>query len=235
MAGWHGCQPASGRMRACCGHAFVSLLCLRCPPGQLSVCPFLPKATSTSSTHPPAAPQNFVTQRLQQMPGVQLAAPQGAFYVMPEVSAFAGSGVEAKGWGPVPDVDALCRWVLMLPLPAFIACVWGECWPSLPCVCCLCWKHTPANTSCPTARPAQPLQPLSQLCCLLLSLPVALPACCCCRYLIEVANVALVPGDAFGAPTCIRISYAASLETLGAALDRIAAALAPENFSRSSS
>lgn len=54
-----------------------------------------------------------------------------------------------------------------------------------------------------------------------------------CSYLIEKANVALVPGDAFGAPTCIRISYAASMETLGAALDRIAVALASENFNRS--
>jgi aspartate/glutamate/aspartate-prephenate aminotransferase len=42
--------------------------------------------------------------------------------------------------------------------------------------------------------------------------------------------VALVPGDAFGAPTCIRISYAASLDTLAKALDRVAAALAPDNF-----
>lgn len=54
-------------------------------------------------------------------------------------------------------------------------------------------------------------------------------------YLIEKGDVALVPGDAFGAPSCIRISYAASMETLGKALDRLAAALAPENFSRSSS
>ena len=50
-----------------------------------------------------------MTQRLQQIPGVGLAAPQGAFYVMPEVSAFVGPGVEARGWGPVEDVDALCR------------------------------------------------------------------------------------------------------------------------------
>lgn len=105
--------------------------------------------------------RDFVTQRLQAIPGVNLAAPQGAFYVMPEVSAFVGPGVEAKGFGAVPDVDTLCR------------------------------------------------------------------------YLIEKGNVALVPGDAFGAPTCIRISYAASLETLGQALDRITAALAPENFTRS--
>jgi hypothetical protein len=50
-----------------------------------------------------------VTQRLQQIPDVRLDPPAGAFYVMPEVSAFMGPGVEAAGWGPVPDVDALCR------------------------------------------------------------------------------------------------------------------------------
>lgn len=27
-----------------------------------------------------------------------------------QVSAFAGPGIEAKGFGPVPDVDTLCRW-----------------------------------------------------------------------------------------------------------------------------
>eukprot|EP00890_Picochlorum_soloecismus_P005076 jgi/Picsp_1/556/NSC_00553-R1_aspartate aminotransferase len=41
------------------------------------------------------------------------------------------------------------------------------------------------------------------------------------KYLIEKANVATVPGDAFGAPTCIRISYAASMETLEEAMNRI--------------
>jgi aspartate/methionine/tyrosine aminotransferase len=54
--------------------------------------------------------QDFVMQRLQQIPGVTVDPPQGAFYVMPEVSAFVGEGVQARGWGPVPDVDALCRW-----------------------------------------------------------------------------------------------------------------------------
>jgi bifunctional aspartate aminotransferase and glutamate/aspartate-prephenate aminotransferase len=52
------------------------------------------------------------------------------------------------------------------------------------------------------------------------------------RYLVERANVALVPGDAFGAPTCIRVSYAASMETLEKALDRIADALSPEKYTR---
>ena len=49
-----------------------------------------------------------------------------------------------------------------------------------------------------------------------------------CRYLLEKALVALVPGDAFGAPSCVRLSYAASLDTLKAALDRVAAALSEE-------
>ena len=40
----------------------------------------------------------------------------------------------------------------------------------------------------------------------------------------------MVPGEAFGAETCIRISYAASLETLTTAMDRIVVALAPEMY-----
>jgi len=39
--------------------------------------------------------------------------------------------------------------------------------------------------------------------------------------LLEEANVATVAGDAFGAPTCIRISYAASEENLREAVKRI--------------
>ncbi|KAM3359768.1 bifunctional aspartate aminotransferase and glutamate/aspartate-prephenate aminotransferase [Capsicum galapagoense] len=46
-----------------------------------------------------------------------------------------------------------------------------------------------------------------------------------CRYLLDRAQVALVPGDAFGDDTCIRISYAASLSTLQAAVERIKKAL----------
>ncbi len=43
--------------------------------------------------------------------------------------------------------------------------------------------------------------------------------------LLEEANVATVTGDAFGAPTCIRISYAASEENLREAVKRIKAVL----------
>ena len=42
-----------------------------------------------------------------------------------------------------------------------------------------------------------------------------------CEQLLDSAGVAVVPGSAFGAPGHLRISFAASLETLSAALDRI--------------
>ena len=44
-------------------------------------------------------------------------------------------------------------------------------------------------------------------------------------YLLEEAHVATVTGDAFGAPNCIRISYAASEEQLRKAMKRIKKAL----------
>ena len=40
-------------------------------------------------------------------------------------------------------------------------------------------------------------------------------------FLLEVANVATVTGDAFGAPTCLRISYAASEAQIREAIKRI--------------
>lgn len=46
-----------------------------------------------------------------------------------------------------------------------------------------------------------------------------------CLYLLSEALVALVTGDAFGDPNCIRISYAASEETLTEAMKRIKTAL----------
>lgn len=47
-----------------------------------------------------------------------------------------------------------------------------------------------------------------------------------CRYLLEKAHVALVPGSAFGVPGHVRLSYAASQDDLETALARIAKALA---------
>ncbi len=47
-----------------------------------------------------------------------------------------------------------------------------------------------------------------------------------CMYLLEEHNVALVAGDAFGAPTGLRISYAASLTDIRQAATRLAEGLA---------
>ena len=46
-----------------------------------------------------------------------------------------------------------------------------------------------------------------------------------CEYLLETAHVALVPGDAFGAPGFVRIAYATSQAVLSEALDAMEKAL----------
>ncbi|KAK9272053.1 hypothetical protein L1049_002422 [Liquidambar formosana] len=47
------------------------------------------------------------------------------------------------------------------------------------------------------------------------------------RYLLDKAQVALVPGDASGDDSCVRISYAASLSDLQVAMERIKKAITP--------
>jgi aspartate aminotransferase len=39
--------------------------------------------------------------------------------------------------------------------------------------------------------------------------------------LLDKAGIALVPGAAFGAPGCIRLSFATDLDTLKEAMDRL--------------
>ncbi len=46
------------------------------------------------------------------------------------------------------------------------------------------------------------------------------------EYLLEEAGVAVVPGSAFGAPGCMRLSYATSMELLEESMARMAKALA---------
>ena len=46
-----------------------------------------------------------------------------------------------------------------------------------------------------------------------------------CSMLLDKAGVALVPGDAFGDPACVRFSYAVADEVLMDALNRIRTAL----------
>jgi bifunctional aspartate aminotransferase and glutamate/aspartate-prephenate aminotransferase len=104
--------------------------------------------------------RDYIVQRLQELPDLTVVLPQGAFYVLPDFSAYFGDGVSAEGFGAIPDSDTLAR------------------------------------------------------------------------YLLEEAHVALVPGEAFGVPSCIRISYAASMETLTSALDRIQDALSEPRLTR---
>lgn len=47
-----------------------------------------------------------------------------------------------------------------------------------------------------------------------------------CMYILNKVHVALVPGDAFGAPDCIRFSYATSNELIIEAVKRLKSALA---------
>jgi len=46
-----------------------------------------------------------------------------------------------------------------------------------------------------------------------------------CFYLLEEHHVALVPGGAFGAPSGLRLSYAASMDDLRTAMDRVSEGL----------
>ncbi len=46
-----------------------------------------------------------------------------------------------------------------------------------------------------------------------------------CMYILKKVHVALVPGDAFGSPKCIRFSYATSQDLLVEAVDRMKKAL----------
>ena len=54
----------------------------------------------------------MIAAKLRAIPGVKLAEPQGAFYVLPEMSAFFGPGAEAKDFGPVPDSDTFCMYLM---------------------------------------------------------------------------------------------------------------------------
>jgi aspartate/methionine/tyrosine aminotransferase len=50
--------------------------------------------------------QDMIVGKLRQIPGVKLAEPEGAFYVLPEMSNFFGPGRSKtrgiSGWCPIP-------------------------------------------------------------------------------------------------------------------------------------
>jgi aspartate aminotransferase len=88
---------------------------------------------------------------LKAIPGIQIAEPDGAFYVFPVVTAYFG---KKNGEELIKDADDLCM------------------------------------------------------------------------YLLNTAHVSTVTGRAFGEPTCIRISFANSMQKIEDAMARITAALA---------
>ena len=57
--------------------------------------------------------QDFVVRELQQVAGVGLVEPQGAFYCLPVMTSFFGPSASAPGFGSIPEVDTLCRSALM--------------------------------------------------------------------------------------------------------------------------
>jgi aspartate aminotransferase len=95
--------------------------------------------------------RDVVLETLKDIPGLKANVPSGAFYVLPEVSAYFGKSCNGRRIDNATDLS---------------------------------------------------------------------------NYLLEEAHVALVAGDAFGVPGCIRISYANSLELIIIAMSRIRTALA---------
>ena len=53
--------------------------------------------------------QDYVVERLQAVPGLQVRSPEGAFYMFTDVRAVVGPQVNVPGFGPVPNDDELCR------------------------------------------------------------------------------------------------------------------------------
>ena len=62
--------------------------------------------------------QDYVVKELQQVPGMALVKPQGAFYCLPVVTSFFGPSASAEGFGSIPDADTLCRSAITPPLSA---------------------------------------------------------------------------------------------------------------------
>lgn len=48
-------------------------------------------------------------KRLQSIPGVVIPEPDGAFYALPDMTAFFGPDAEADDFGSIQDADTLCR------------------------------------------------------------------------------------------------------------------------------
>ena len=79
------------------------MTCWKCVHGQLYNC------GQVSGPATAACVQDFVVKQLQQIPGVSLVVPQGAFYCLPVMNNFFGPTASVDGFGSIPDADTLCR------------------------------------------------------------------------------------------------------------------------------
>lgn len=73
--------------------------------------------------------QDYVVLELQQVPGVALVEPLGAFYCLPVMTSFFGPSASAEGFGSIPDADTLCR--LAYTPPLIEHCLYGPLWLDL--------------------------------------------------------------------------------------------------------
>lgn len=58
------------------------------------------------------ARRDMVVKRLSDMPGVKVLPPQGAFYAFFDVSQLSGVDAHVDGYGPLPNGDAVCQYIL---------------------------------------------------------------------------------------------------------------------------
>jgi aspartate/methionine/tyrosine aminotransferase len=126
---------------------------------------------------------------LRDIPALSCPTPQGAFYLLPDVSAYFGKATP-EGL-PIGSAEALCMALLDKYKVAT-----PRCNPA---------QHTTARhgTSC--------VRPPFVYVCATAACPSSLPV-----------QVALVPGEAFGAPATIRLSYAATRANIGDAVAKLA-------------
>ena len=90
----------------------------------------------------------MIAAKLRAIPGVKLAEPQGAFYVLPEMSAFFGPGAEAKDFGPVPDSDTFCMYLMQ---KAHVSVDGPDALMLCHCMISLTWVMGPALNCCRAA------------------------------------------------------------------------------------
>ena len=71
--------------------------------------------------------RDYVVYRLEEIPGVKVAPIHGAFYALPDLRDFVSDPDRpdrrlcvGPGFGPLPDVDALCQYVLQEYLLALV-------------------------------------------------------------------------------------------------------------------